>query len=218
MTTIEAIGYLGYESLNDIDIDDLKIKYKKLARKHHPDLFQSNPEEQEKHENIFKQINEAYNTLLTVVTEVEQLRKFEQASKRQDVFAVIPMEAMLNVYNDKEIKLKSKMETENEEVFILKRGNIKTNRIYLYIECIVEVYGVEQLFTRITPITMDDTYEIHCDIRVPEEELNNAVDIRIKTFNKDVKLKLEVLGTRLRLKYDNNVALIVDITKKILSN
>ena len=42
------------------DFGQIKKSYKKLLKKYHPDLFQNNPEKQEKAQKVTQQINEAY--------------------------------------------------------------------------------------------------------------------------------------------------------------
>ena len=52
-----------------VTLDELKTRYKTLAKKHHPDLNQGNPQSEE----LLKQINMAYTILKLAFEEYKRL-------------------------------------------------------------------------------------------------------------------------------------------------
>ena len=56
----EKAYYQALEVIPGASFDDIKVAYKKLVKKYHPDLFHNNPEKRRYAEIVTQKINEAY--------------------------------------------------------------------------------------------------------------------------------------------------------------
>lgn len=207
----DAVRIMGFNSLNEVDRKKLLSRRRELAKKNHPDMYYSDVIKAKKHEEIMKQINEAYSILNSFVNQIEKMQKLAQLSKQNEIFAVIPLDSLVEMYSGQTIELK-----EGDSKFILTKSNIRAHRVFLLIECIVHYFSGEMLngcrFSTFKKYDISDTYEIDCDIPVYD---NESVEATVKIYNKTVKVVLKSTLTRLRVQFKNRVYVIINIKKKI---
>lgn len=207
----DALELMEFNSIDELDKKALSIRFKKLARQHHPDLYYLDNELMKKHESIMKSINEAYETLRILVDKLDKLKKIELSSKRTEIFAIIPFESLIDLYNGKDIKVK-----DSNGEFKITKANIRAHRVFLMIDCIIS-YADGSLkkdseFSSFNPFIISDKYEIYCDIDVNDDR---ELPVTVKICNKSIDILLKNSITRLNLKFENNISLVVNIRKKV---
>lgn len=208
MNIAEALELLGIDTLDDKSKQDITKIYRKLIKKHHPDLFSNQPELLIKNEEITKDINEAYDLITSALERSKLIQQFSNAKATKVVFAIIPFDKLPGLYSGDTIKLKY-----NGAEFILTSGNIRANRIVLDISCCIIVDGISYKFSALKPWVIKDEYEINCDIPIVED---HTLDVTVLAYGKRVNLKLSSMRTQLRLRYENSVVLDVCISKSII--
>ena len=70
---MEAMAIMGLEP--PVTLDDIKARYKTLAKKYHPDLNRGQKEEEKQAEDLLKKINMAYTVLKMAYQKYEKLEK-----------------------------------------------------------------------------------------------------------------------------------------------
>lgn len=209
MDIAKALDILGIADLDRLEAKELTKSYRKLMKKHHPDLYAGNSEELKKHEEIAKQINEAYEVLNKALEQNKMLQQFEQTKSVTEIFAIIPFNELISLYDGNVVKLRHK-----DGEFELTSGNIRANRIVLDINCSVIIDGISYKFSSLKPWVIKDEYEVNCDIPMM---VDSNIDVVVLAYGKRVELNLKSVTTRLRLKYTNNVVLILNLRKNLIT-
>ena len=204
----EALEILKIESLDNLESKTLTKIYRKLMKRHHPDLYTDRPDELKEHEEIAKKINEAYEILNKALEKSKMLRQFEQTKSVTEIFAIIPFNELISLYGGSIVKLRHK-----DGEFKLTSSNIRANRIVLDIGCTIIIDGINYTFSSLKPWVIKDEYELNCDIPMMSD---NIIDVIVLAYGKRVELTLKSVTTRLRLKYTNNVVLILNLRKVII--
>lgn len=210
MDIVRALELLKFESLDDVTDKSLTKAYRTLMREHHPDLYFNNDELLKKNEQIAKEINEAHEILSKILGQMNAIRKWEELTKKTEIFAIIPFQSLFDLYNGKTINLRS-----NNETFKLTKSNIRLHRIILCIECSITHNNATYQFSTLKPAVFNDDYSIDCDIPMTDD--TEETDIDIVAYNKNIKIALKNNNTRLKLRYDNSVVLTLNIRKKIIT-
>lgn len=199
---------MGFESLDELNKEALTKAYRSLMRKHHPDLYCHDIEKQKSNEKIAKAVNEANEILVNILSQVEAFKKWENATKKTEVFAIIPFESLFDIYDGKPVKLKS-----GDDTFEITKGNIKAHRIVLCIECSIICNGITYRYSTLKPAVFGDEYTIDCDIAVID---TNPIDIKVLAYGKEVNISLKN-NTLLKLRYRNSINLTLDIRRKLIT-
>lgn len=206
----KALEIMGYTSIGDLTKESISKAFRNLMRKHHPDLFYNDPIKLAENEQIAKDINEAHEKVLKVLSQLEAIRQLEKLSSKQEVMAVIPFQSLSDIYNGGKIVLRG-----TEDTFELTKYNIRAHRIYLYIECNILCNNINNTFSAIKPFITSDEYSIECVI--PVRSIEETIDAVVTTANKEVKLILRAIETKLTLRYDNGIKLEMHIRKSMAS-
>lgn len=210
MKAIEALEIMGFSSVEEITQDELRKTYRKLMKKYHPDLCNNDDTKRKFNEDKSKKINEANELLVSMLNQISALKKLEKATQKKEVMAIIPFDALIDIYNNKEIKLRS-----GEEQFCLNRYNVKAHRIILCIDIEIQHNTLRRSYSFLKPVLFNDDYEVDCEIDVTE---NIPEDIVVYAYGKVIKLTLDNISTKLRLRFENSINLSVNIRKKFIQN
>lgn len=210
MDVTQALEILGIASLDNVTAETLKKAFRTLMKKHHPDKYATEPEEAEKHAKIARKINEAHELLTKLLKDITAIRNLEKMTRREEIFSVIPMAGLFKLYSGEKIKLGSE-----NNVFELTSGNIRLHRIYLCIDCSLEINGVYTNYSCIKPVVYNDEYSIDCEIPVTNL---GSLDVTVHAYDKAVKLDMQTSSAALLLRLPNNVKLKINIRKRLLAN
>lgn len=209
MNIDKALEIFGIKSVDELERHEITKKYRKLMKKHHPDLYRASaPDKVAENEEKAKEINNAYNELLRALEQLTSIKQWKSAVKQSEVFAIIPFDKLVSLYDGENIELQGKNGS-----FTLTSGNIRANRIIIDIQCKIVINGIEYTFSALRPWKYQDEYEVCCDVPVVD---NNPLDICIQAYNKNLDITLSSDRTRLKLKYKNNVYIVLDINKIII--
>lgn len=209
MDVTEALEILGIASLDEVTEDSLKKAFRTLMKKHHPDKYATQPEEAEKHAKIARKINEANEVLTKILKDIVAIRNFERMTRREEIFSIIPLAGLFKLYSGEKIKLGSE-----NNIFELTSGNIRLHRIYLCIDCSLEINGVYTGYSCIKPAIYTDEYSIDCEIPVVNLD---EIEVTVHAYDKTVKLNMQTPSTTLLLRLPNNIKLKINIRKRLLS-
>lgn len=166
----EALEIFGFKDGEDIDSTELKKRYRKLAFKYHPDHGGDTDK--------FKDINEANSMLLNRLKIFEQIKRFKESQKVHA--AIISLKDYISLYNGATFKL--------SDGYILKKGNVKSNRIFIEIPYSIDISGYVIKSSTIVLYRIDDKYEIYVDI--PDVDITQERDVKIQMLDKQMQFKM----------------------------
>lgn len=166
----EALEIFGFKDGEDIDSTELKKRYRKLALKNHPDHGGDTDK--------FKDINEANSMLLNRLKIFEQIKRFKESQKVHA--AIISLKDYISLYNGNTFKL--------SDGYILKKGNVKSNRIFIEIPYSIDISGYVIKSSTIVLYRIDDKYEIYVDI--PDVDITQERDVKIQMLDKQMQFKM----------------------------
>lgn len=166
----EALEIFGFKDGEDIDSTELKKRYRKLALKNHPDHGGD--------ADKFKDINEANSMLLNRLKIFEQIKRFKESQKVHA--AIISLNDYISLYNGNTFKL--------SDGYILKKGNVKSNRIFIEIPYSIDISGYVIKSSTIVLYRIDDKYEIYVDI--PDVDITQERDVKIQMLDKQMQFKM----------------------------
>lgn len=166
----EALEIFGFKDGEDIDSTELKKRYRKLALKNHPDHGGDTDK--------FQDINEANLMLLNRLKIFEQIKRFKESQKVHA--AIISLKDYISLYNGNTFKL--------SDGYILKKGNVKSNRIFIEIPYSIDISGYVIKSSTIVLYRIDDKYEIYVDI--PDVDITQERDVKIQMLDKQMQFKM----------------------------
>lgn len=166
----EALEIFGFKDGEDIDSTELKKRYRKLALKNHPDHGGDTDK--------FQDINEANLMLLNRLKIFEQIKRFKESQKVHA--AIISLKDYISLYNGNTFKL--------SDGYILKKGNVKSNRIFIEIPYSIDISGYVIKSSTIVLYRIDDKYEIYVDI--PDVDITQGRDVKIQMLDKQMQFKM----------------------------
>lgn len=170
MDLTTAIQIFEFNDFRDITREELKKRYRKLAMKHHPD----HGGDAEK----FKVLNDANSLLLSQVKLFERIKKIEESQKVRS--AIISLQGFLDLFHGKTFKF--------SDGYILKRGNINSNRLFIEIPFTVTIDSYTKQFSEIMLRQVSDKYEVYADI--PDADLSAERDLKVQVLDKTINIKL----------------------------
>lgn len=194
----EALDIFKLTSITDETSDSLKKKFKRLMIKHHPD------------NNIHKKseispydVQEAYNILKELLSMYE-LVKIKNRNIDKPI-KLLTLHDLIDIYNGKDRGESGEINKQN------------LNRFTPYIITTLEIQynGLKKEEKAIQLKSLDDTYEIQCDIQV--ENITDKANVKI--FIGDIEREISFNGASIRyiISLDFNIKVHVVINKKIKS-
>lgn len=166
----EALEIFGFKDGEDIDSTELKKRYRKLAFKYHPDHGGD--------ADKFKDINEANSILLNRLKIFEQIKRFKESQKVHA--AIIGLKDYISLYSGNTFRL--------SDGYILKKGNVKSNRIFIEIPYSIDISGYVIKSSTIVLYRIDDKYEVYVDI--PDIDVTQERDVKIQILDKQMQFKM----------------------------
>lgn len=166
----EALEIFGFKDGEDIDSTELKKRYRKLAFKYHPDHGGDTDK--------FKDINEANSILLNRLKIFEQIKRFKESQKVHA--AIIGLKDYISLYSGNTFRL--------SDGYILKKGNVKSNRIFIEIPYSIDISGYVIKSSTIVLYRIDDKYEVYVDI--PDIDVTQERDVKIQILDKQMQFKM----------------------------
>lgn len=191
----EALEIFGFKDGEDIDSTELKKRYRKLALKNHPDHGGD--------ADKFKDINEANSMLLNRLKIFEQIKRFKESQKVHA--AIISLKDYISLYNGNTFKL--------SDGYILKKGNVKSNRIFIEIPYSIDISGYVIKSSTIVLYRIDDKYEIYVDI--PDVDITQERDVKIQMLDKQMQFKMIGYTMAINLNFYDLVRLRLVLTRTL---
>ena len=191
----EALEIFGFKDGEDIDSTELKKRYRKLAFKNHPDHGGD--------ADKFKDINEANSMLLNRLKIFEQIKRFKESQKVHA--AIISLKDYISLYNGATFKL--------SDGYILKKGNVKSNRIFIEIPYSIDISGYVIKSSTIVLYRIDDKYEIYVDI--PDIDVTQERDVKIQILDKQMQFKMTGYTMAINLNFYDLVRVRLVLTRTL---
>lgn len=193
----EALEIFGFKDGEDINSTELKKRYRKLALKNHPDHGGDTDK--------FKDINEANSMLLNRLKIFEQIKRFKESQKVHA--AIISLKDYISLYNGNTFKL--------SDGYILKKGNVKSNRIFIEIPYSIDISGYVIKSSTIVLYRIDDKYEIYVDI--PDVDITQERDVKIQMLDKQMQFKMIGYTMAINLNFYDLVRVRLVLTRTLCS-
>lgn len=193
----EALEIFGFKDGEDINSIELKKRYRKLALKNHPDHGGDTDK--------FKDINEANSMLLNRLKIFEQIKRFKESQKVHA--AIISLKDYISLYNGNTFKL--------SDGYILKKGNVKSNRIFIEIPYSIDISGYVIKSSTIVLYRIDDKYEIYVDI--PDVDITQGRDVKIQMLDKQMQFKMIGYTMAINLNFYDLVRVRLILTRTLCS-
>lgn len=191
----EALEIFGFKDGEDIDSTELKKRYRKLALKNHPDHGGDTDK--------FKDINEANSMLLNRLKIFEQIKRFKESQKVHA--AIISLKDYISLYNGNTFKL--------SDGYILKKGNVKSNRIFIEIPYCIDISGYVIKSSTIVLYRIDDKYEVYVDI--PDVDVTQERDVKIQMLDKQRQFKMTGYTVAINLNFYDLVRVRLVLTRTL---
>lgn len=199
----EAMDVLELKDLREVTEEQLKINYRRLARKHHPDVGG---------EHIMAvKINNANEIIRHLLDEIELMNKLHKLLNKETIFGIIPFDKFISLYTGESIELKN-----NDGIYKLTRRNVKANDIVLEITCKLNIDGIEQSFRTLSKVNNTDEYYIVC--RITDKNIESDRVLTLIAYNKKIDITLKGMSTSILLNYGNIAKLKVTIERRIASD
>lgn len=193
----EALEIFGFKDGEDINSTELKKRYRKLALKNHPDHGGDTDK--------FKDINEANSMLLNRLKIFEQIKRFKESQKVHA--AIISLKDYISLYNGNTFKL--------SDGYILRKGNVKSNRIFIEIPYSIDISGYVIKSSTIVLYRIDDKYEIYVDI--PDVDITQERDVKIQMLDKQMQFKMIGYTMAINLNFYDLVRVRLILTRTLCS-
>lgn len=193
----EALEIFGFKDGEDINSTELKKRYRKLAFKYHPDHGGDTDK--------FKDINEANSMLLNRLKIFEQIKRFKESQKVHA--AIISLKDYISLYNGNTFKL--------SDGYILKKGNVKSNRIFIEIPYSIDISGYVIKSSTIVLYRIDDKYEVYVDI--PDVDVTQERDVKIQMLDKQMQFKMIGYTMAINLNFYDLVRVRLVLTRTLCS-
>lgn len=191
----EALEIFGFKDGEDIDSTELKKRYRKLALKHHPDHGGDTDK--------FKDINEANSMLLNRLKIFEQIKRFKESQKVHA--AIIGFKDYISLYSGNTFRL--------SDGYILKKGNVKSNRIFIEIPYSIDISGYIIKSSTIVLYRIDDKYEVYVDI--PDVDITQERDVKIQMLDKQMQFKMTGYTMAINLNFYDLVRVRLVLTRTL---
>lgn len=191
----EALEIFGFKDGEDIDSTELKKRYRKMALKHHPDHGGDTDK--------FKDINEANSMLLNRLKIFEQIKRFKESQKVHA--AIIGFKDYISLYSGNTFRL--------SDGYILKKGNVKSNRIFIEIPYSIDISGYIIKSSTIVLYRIDDKYEVYVDI--PDVDITQERDVKIQMLDKQMQFKMTGYTMAINLNFYDLVRVRLVLTRTL---
>lgn len=207
MSVTDALSLFGIASLQEIDLVSLNKLYRLKIKKHHPDLFAHDSSMQKANEDMTKLLNEANSVIMDALAKVE---KESELSKQEQVFAIIPYQSLIDIFNGKSVDLKS---PDNKSIK-LDKTNIKSHRIAIKVLLRIESKLGVSNHTFILPVNLNDEYSVFVDYEVEESLLSESIPMDVICNDKRVGINLSNIS-KVCMNFEYISKLYVTINKRI---
>ena len=200
MNLSEAMEVIGIEDITNETEESIKKKYKKLMIKYHPDNRGGD-------DTKAKELSLAIEVLRDAIKNIARFKALNRVSTQLTI--VIPMNKLINIYSGGKLTMKA-----GNEQYEIGRKEIQKYSTFIISDASITHNGITYDFSNIQPWTINDKYEINCDIYVDDITKEEVVNIRVEDYNKQIRFKSQSVVIGVTLKYNINVAL--RITKKTI--
>lgn len=182
-----------YEVVDISQEDDktLNKKYKRLAKKYHPDSYKDSGEK-------FKEVKEAYDMLLDLLKQIKIVETINKINTREEKLIHITFEELIEIYNNKHRSLT--------------KQDLYKNRVLVMFTVSTLYKSDIQTITSVNLWNIDDKYSV--DLEVKDENIleESSIDIKIGKENRHVDLKC--ISTKYIATLENNIKISITITKR----
>lgn len=193
----KALELFGYSSIDSIEQDEFKKRYRNIAKKHHPDAGGDT--------EIASKINEANDVIKRALKSLEEFKKLMQATRPQAITSIIPLDALHKIYNGQSIILGS---TDNKVE--LTERNLWMHNIYILIEFDITYENMTKHIEKYVVINNMRNYEIDCDIEVNSME---PLNIHVKFYSEERKFNMNYGKISIPIKIENDIKFTIKINR-----
>lgn len=197
MNIEEALELFEIEDIVKETTDTLKIKFRKLSKKYHPDNLRTGDARK------FKEAVSAHKMLLETL---DKLKKIEAENRERAVDTIIiPFDKLFELYKGNVLKIRN---------VTIDKSKLKNSNTILLIDGVIIHNGIEYKLNNVDRYNINDRYTLNCDIIV--DELDKEEELEIKLYNKTSRVKMKCASLKLALTFEFNVLVNVNITKKLV--
>lgn len=204
MNIKESLDIFGLSNISEESEENLKKIYKKLMIKYHPDNYDGN-------DSKAKDISMAYKVIKDTLKKIDTFEKLNGTHKVVQSTVVISLDNLIQLYKNKEIIFKNKLDSSKKRVFTT--ANLQNNGALLIIDWSVSVNGVPNTFSNICHWNSNDNYQVSCDVIV--ENLSDECNMKIKILDRDKEYNIKSQSVKLKISFDYNINVEILISKKL---
>ena len=194
----KALSILNIDNIDNIDETKLKIIFRKLMKKNHPDLGGS--------EEKAKQINNAYEIITNSINNKCNIPKEYKETKIVHKI-IMSIDSLINIYSGKSVYYNiagKKVE--------INKNNLKSNDVILDIEVKVLYRNKVEKHTTSTKLNIKDYYIINIELN--DSDLKEPLPVELIVSNKKVKLEMSLKILEYTLTLDKAVKLRIRLERK----
>lgn len=196
----KALELFGYTSIDSIDQEEFKKRYRNIAKKNHPDAG-GNTE-------IASKINEANDVIKRALKTLEEFKKMMQATRPQAITSIIPVSALHKLYSGGSITLGS-----GDNKVELTDRNLWMHNIYVVIEFDITYENITKHIEKYVPVDLMRKYEVDCEIDVTTMDTMN---IQLQIYSQTRNFDMTYNQINVPIKLENDIKVTVKINRKLV--
>ena len=196
----KALELFGYTSIDSIDQEEFKKRYRNIAKKNHPDAG-GNTE-------IASKINEANDVIKRALKTLEEFKKMMQATRPQAITSIIPVSALHKLYSGGSITLGS-----GDNKVELTDRNLWMHNIYVVIEFDITYENITKHIEKYVPVDLMRKYEVDCEIDVTTMDTMN---IQLQIYSQTRNFDMTYNQINVPIKLENDIRVTVKINRKLI--
>ena len=193
----KALELFGYDSIDSIDQEEFKKRYRNIAKKNHPDAG-GNTE-------IASKINEANDVIKRALKSLEEFKKIMKATRPQAITSIIPVDALHKLYTGGSIVLGS-----GDNKVELTERNLWMHNIYVLVEYDITYENVTKHFEKYVPVDHMRKYEVDCDIEVASMD---SLDVTLNIYGETRKFNMNYNKINVPIKLNNDIKFTIKINR-----
>jgi hypothetical protein len=205
MNVKKALKIFGLQTLEGLNDGILKVKYRKLMKKHHPDLGGS--------EEKAREINEAFEVLKKVL---EKVKSFDfmgsgnggvgRKEGKREYVCLIHFDDLFRIYDGYGIMLGNEKGS-----LILDRSGLNIHRVILAVGVSIIYKGRRIDVSDFVVYNLRDEYTVTCAIQ--DNDVNNPSEIEIHAYGKVIKTTIDSRTLTARFRFNYGIKLVAHIER-----
>ncbi len=196
----EALALFNITSLDELDTNDIKKKWKKAMLKVHPDAG-GDPK-----------LAAKYNNACEVLLEyTEKLKEYKQLIEKSKVeVCIITLTDLIKIYQGQVLE-STITNDKGKQKSILSRENMNSKRVILNIPVDVSLNGVESRHECLVLYSNRDEYVV--TVQLKDNDMFGEAEVKVGLYDKEISTKMTYSRMMFQFRFEYNILVYVQIER-----